>query len=122
MYTDGLRGYAPHSQHGSNHKTVIHETHYVDPITGGHTQAVERAGVEARAWWHRNRGNRTHTMSWFMLHGDTWYSISLFDQFLQKVKKLHNLTEECIFHVPSERSMFLQNQTALASWTEPRLQ
>ncbi len=76
MHTDGWRGYTALSQHGFNHKTVIYETHYVDPITGIHTQAVERAWVEVRAWWRRTRGNRTHmqshldAMSSFMLHRD----------------------------------------------------
>ena len=55
VYTDGCRGYI--------HRTATHESYFVDPVIGTHTQGIERCWVEVKAWWTRTRGNETHLQS-----------------------------------------------------------
>ena len=46
IVTDGWRGYSEVKAMGFDHEVVVHEDHFVDPVTGVHTNAVE-------SWWQR---------------------------------------------------------------------
>ena len=50
IVTDEWSGYNRLSELGYDHQTVNHTENYVNPITGYHTQGVERAWVDAKAW------------------------------------------------------------------------
>lgn len=62
IISDGWRAYRNLQDEGYNHMTVNHQEYFVDPITGAHTQNVERLwGVCKSTIW-RLRGNRTQNM------------------------------------------------------------
>ena len=56
IHTDGWKAYNALKEHGFPHQNVIHDENYVDPDSEAHTQAIERAWVEVKAWWRRTRG------------------------------------------------------------------
>ncbi len=58
IHTDGWKACNALKDHGFLHLTAIHDENYVDPDSGAHTQAIERAWVEVKAWWRRTRGTR----------------------------------------------------------------
>lgn len=74
---------------------MIHDENYVDPVTGTHTQGVERQWVEVKAWWRRSHVNKallqSHVdeLAWRALHRDRGHSMALFEQFLAHVKVVH---------------------------------
>lgn len=49
------KGYLPLSSHGFTHYTVNHSKNYVNPVTGKHTQGIERAWVDGKAFLKRTR-------------------------------------------------------------------
>ena len=62
IISDGWRSYHHLQDEGFNHQTVNHQECFVDPITGAHTQNVERLwGVRKSTIW-RLRGNRTQNL------------------------------------------------------------
>ena len=75
-------GYCRLSGMGYMHKTVKHEDHLVDPVTGVHTQEIKLL------WWKRSRGNKKllqshlYFISWLALHREKRGSIELFHAFL----------------------------------------
>ena len=42
--------YGQLSSHGYIHKTVIHDSNFVDSESGAHTHSIEWCRVEAKAW------------------------------------------------------------------------
>lgn len=55
VVSDEWAGYNRLSQHGYVHETVNHSRNYINPVTGFHTQAIERAWKEGKAWLHHAR-------------------------------------------------------------------
>ena len=55
IVTDEWSAYNGLSGLGYTHETVNHSENYVNPSTGYHTQGVERAWVDAKAWMKRAR-------------------------------------------------------------------
>ena len=49
IVTDGWRGYSGVTRLGFQHEVVVHEHHFVDPVTGVNTNAVESFGIGARS-------------------------------------------------------------------------
>ncbi|XP_034096611.1 uncharacterized protein LOC117562817 [Gymnodraco acuticeps] len=61
VISDGWRSYSRLQDEGYNHLTVNHQESFVDPVTGAHTQNVERFwGICKTTIW-RLRGNRTQS-------------------------------------------------------------
>ncbi|XP_028303963.1 uncharacterized protein LOC114464090 [Gouania willdenowi] len=59
IISDGWRSYRRLQDEGYNHLTVNHQDFFVDPVTGAHTQNLERFwGICKSTIW-RQRGNRT---------------------------------------------------------------
>ncbi|KAL2095638.1 hypothetical protein ACEWY4_007786 [Coilia grayii] len=61
IVSDGWRSYHHLRDEGYNHLTVNHKECFVDPVTGAHTQNVERLWVCKSTIW-RLRGNRTENL------------------------------------------------------------
>lgn len=62
VISDGWRSYRNLQNEGYDHRIVNHKEHFVDPVTGAHTQNLERLwGVCKSTIW-RLRGNRTQNM------------------------------------------------------------
>lgn len=62
IISDGWRSYHRLQDEGYNHLTVNHQECFVDPMTGAHTQNLERLwGICKSTIW-RLRGNRTHNL------------------------------------------------------------
>ena len=59
IHTDQWAGYCRLGRVGFIHHTVNHSENYVDPISGVHTQGIERAWVEEKMWMRRFRRPRT---------------------------------------------------------------
>lgn len=55
IVTDEWRAYGRLNSEGSRHETVCHKENYINPETGYHTQGVERAWSDAKAWLKRAR-------------------------------------------------------------------
>ena len=51
------------SLEGFSHRSVYHSKHFVDSVTGVHTQGIERARLDAKSWYKRARGNRVYLQS-----------------------------------------------------------
>ena len=85
------------------HRTVIHESNFVDPATGIHTQVIERCWVELKAWWRRTRGNKTYLHSvldftaWKIRHNEKRMSMDLFYQFLMTLKAFNVSIFNCTY-------------------------
>lgn len=62
VISDGWRSYCHLQNEGYNHMTVNHQDYFIDPITGAHTQNLERFWGVCKATIWRLRGNRTPTM------------------------------------------------------------
>ena len=50
METDEWLGYCWIAEGGFTNHTVNHKNNFVDPSTGCHTQAIERAWADAKVW------------------------------------------------------------------------
>lgn len=95
VVTDEWKGYSRVRYHSFDHYTVNHSVNYVDPHTHFHTQAIERAWVETKAYMKRARG----AGPMLQLHLDeiTWRHsrkrdpLGLFHAFLRDV---HNVCNE----------------------------
>lgn len=62
VISDGWRSYRCLQDEGYNHLTVNHQDVFVDPVTGAHTQNLERFwGICKSTIW-RQRGNRTQKL------------------------------------------------------------
>jgi len=92
--TDLWRGYNHIVRHGFTRRTVNHTEHYIDPITGAHTQGVERSWRTVKDRLRLSKGNRRllqnhlDEMAWRMQHADDLRG--LFTQFLEDVKVAYN--------------------------------
>ncbi|XP_063058294.1 uncharacterized protein LOC134451825 [Engraulis encrasicolus] len=62
VVSDGWRSYHHLRDEGYNHLTVNHQENFVDPITGAHTQNLERLWGTCKSTVWRLRGNRTEQM------------------------------------------------------------
>ena len=95
IHSDQWSGYNCLSSLGFIHKTVNHSTNFVDPISGAHTQGVERAWIEAKMWLKRSRGNRTLLQShldeaaWRILHKEDEQKGEIFEALLSDIKLVH---------------------------------
>ena len=93
--SDGWKGYSALSELGYRHKTVIHKRKYVDPESGAHTQGIEGAWVEIKAWWRRSRGSSLRLQShmdgiaWRIFHAEKRNSHTLLDKFLNCFGPVH---------------------------------
>ncbi len=69
-WTDEFESYKCLPKNIYQHQSVNHKKNYVDPITGAHTQGVERSWVDSKSWYRSSRGNRTLLQS--HLHETAW--------------------------------------------------
>lgn len=88
VVSDEWKGYSRLEENGYVHETVCHKTHFVNPNTGFHTQAIERAWIEGKAFIKRaryptvNLQSHLDEVSWRMLrrnHPDGLFSAFLHD-------------------------------------------
>lgn len=93
IVTDEWAAYNGLEKAGFLHYTVNHSQNYVDPITGYHTQGVERAWKDAKSWLRRAK-YPTHLiqshldfLSWKKKHQNS--QGSLLDAFLLEVRKYY---------------------------------
>ena len=78
--SDEWSAYRQLTHTGYIHKTVCHKTNFVNPEDGTHTQAIERAWVEAKSYTKQARGGKKwieshlHEVSWRLMHKkeDLW--------------------------------------------------
>ena len=93
IWTDSFTSYNCLSDNGFIHESVNHRENYVDPVTGAHTQGVERAWLDSKAWYRASRGNRTLLQShldesaWRQLRSPERDAGSLFTAFLRDIGK-----------------------------------
>lgn len=93
IVTDEWGGYKRLSEVGFLHKTVNHQHNFVDPATGYHTQAIERAWVDAKVWLKRARGagpllqSHLDEVSWRKLRAD--HPDGFFAAFLRDVQLVY---------------------------------
>ena len=59
IHTDQWGGYCRLNSAGYIHNVVNHSQNYVDPVSGVHTQGIERAWVEEKLWLRKSRRPRT---------------------------------------------------------------
>lgn len=60
IHTDEWVGYKGLNDIGYMHNVVNHSQNYVDPVTGVHTQNIERAWVEEKKWMKSSHGSVVH--------------------------------------------------------------
>ncbi len=63
IVSDEWAAYKQIPKHGFVHETVNHKKNYVNPETGFHTQAIERAWLEGKKWFSRARSAGPHLQS-----------------------------------------------------------
>ena len=74
IVTDEWAAYGCLTEAGYEHHTVNHTENYVDPVSGYHTQGIERAWVDAKAWLKRSRypshliQSHLDELSWRKMH------------------------------------------------------
>ncbi len=56
VVSDEWAAYRNLSEYGYTHHTVCHKRNYVDPVTGFHTQAIERRWADAKSYIKRACG------------------------------------------------------------------
>lgn len=92
IHTDEWAGYRGLDQIGYLHNVVNHSQNYVDPVSGTHTQGVERAWVEEKTWMAKCRGSvvylqdRLDEAAWRRLRSD--YPGGLMHAFLKDLKRV----------------------------------
>ncbi|XDV13931.1 hypothetical protein PO909_002229 [Leuciscus waleckii] len=59
IHSDEWRAYSTLSERGYQHHTVNHSIHFVNPLTGVHTQTIERAWANFKTEVWRLRANRS---------------------------------------------------------------
>lgn len=101
IVSDQWSGYSRLEENGYWHQTVNHSRNFVDPVSGYHTQAIERVWQEGKAWIRRARGGgpmlQSHLdeVSWRLRHRNG--NISLMEAFLRDVKKYYTTDLEGYF-------------------------
>ena len=94
IWTDEWAGYRRLSEHGFQHQTVNHSLHFVDPVTGAHTQGIERAWEDEKIWLKRIRRPTEYLLNY--LDESVWRSKhkshprSLMIAFLEDVKRFYS--------------------------------
>ena len=87
IWTDEFASYKDLEKNGYIHQSVNHKKHYVDPITKGHTQGVERAWLDCKIWFKIARASRTllqshlYEASWRRLRSERSTNCTLFEAF-----------------------------------------
>ena len=95
VWTDEWKSYKALTSHGYNHQCVNHSLHYVDPITGAHTQGVQRSWLDCKDWYKRSRGNKTmlqghlDEVSWRKLRSKESTNGTLFQSFIKDLGLLY---------------------------------
>lgn len=94
VVSDEWKGYSRLEESGFVHETMCHKTNFVNPTTGYHTQAIERAWIEGKAVIKRTRyptinlQSYLDEVSWRMLrrgHPD-----GLFSAFMRDIRDCYN--------------------------------
>lgn len=94
IVSDEWAAYRRLSEHGFTHHTVCHRRNYVDPESGFHTQAIERAWADAKVYIKRARGSgpllQSHLdeLMWRKANDGIDYPAKLFEVFWKDVKKV----------------------------------
>ncbi|XP_048013853.1 uncharacterized protein LOC125246826 [Megalobrama amblycephala] len=74
VFSDCWRAYAQAlPRHGYRHFTVNHSENFVDPITGCHTQHIERAWQSIKSQVNKHRGNKSTQLLKEHLRCIQWY-------------------------------------------------
>ncbi|CAG0899595.1 unnamed protein product [Darwinula stevensoni] len=93
IWSDEWAAYATLSHHGYNHKTVNHQQHFVDPVSGCNTQMIEShwASVKARIQT-RGRGTTSKMLQMHLIEA-WWRSVHdaprPFLDFLDAIKSVY---------------------------------
>ena len=92
IITDEWRPYNKLNELGYTHKTVNHSEHFVDPITGAHTNLIENT------WWcvkrqlpstHTTKRNFLEHLAEYMWRRRHSNKVCLFSQMLEEIKRLY---------------------------------
>lgn len=104
VVSDEWKGYSRLKENGFVHETVCHKTNFVNPNTGFHTQAIERAWIEGKAFIKRGRYPKNNLQSHLdevscrMLRRD--HPDGLFTAFMHGIRDSIKM-KNCIYSVSS---------------------